>query len=428
MSSDVSRPAGVLPGSLWRHGDFAKLWTGQTVSVLGSQITPLALPLTAAVTLRASPGEMGWLRVAEYLPPVLVGLVAGVWVDRLRRRPILIWTDLIRALILLGVPAAAAIGLLRMELLYGVAVAMGILGAVFGVAAAAYLPSLVPSTSLLEANAKLETGNSVAYVVGPGIAGVLIQVLTAPGAIAVDGLTFLASALGVAAIRTPEQTAPPREKRRRLWVEIGEGLRTVAYSPILRPFVVSSAAYDVCWNAVAAVYFLYLTRELALAPAAFGLIIGVGSVGGLVESVVAGEAARRIGLGRVIVGSQFLLGASGLLIPLAASLPALALALLVLAEVVQLFMNSVYSVNRASLELLATPDRLRGRVRASRSVIGAAAVTLGAALGGVLGERIGMGATTVLGTCGGALAFIWLWTSPIRRLHDAPALEPLVDE
>ena len=408
------------PDSLWRHADFTKLFVGQTVSTLGSQITPLALPLTAVLTLQATPAEMGLLRVAEYLPPVLVGLVAGAWVDRLRRRSILIWTDVLRALVLLGVPAAAALGLLGMELLYAVALTMGVLGAVFGIAAAAYLPSLVPASSLLPANARLAAGNSVAYVAGPGVGGVLIQLLTAPGAIAVDGLTFLASALGVSLIRTREPAPPPRAERRPLWREIGEGLRTVVENPILRAFLASSAAYDVCWNAVAAVYFLLLTRELGLPPAAFGALIAVGSVGSLLGSVFADRVARHLGLGRCIVGAQLLLGASGALIPLAVALPAAALPLLVVAEVVQLFMNSVYSVNRTSLELAVTPDRLRGRVRGSRAVIGAAAVTIGAAAGGLLGESIGLRATAVVGACGGALAFVWLWLSPIRRLREMP--------
>lgn len=372
----------------------------------------------AALTLGASPGEMGLLRVAEYLPPVLVGLVAGAWVDRLRRRPILIWMDVVRALLLLAVPVVAALGLLRMEVLYAVAFTMGGLGAVFGIAATAYLPSLVPRRALVEGNAALATGSSVAYILGPGAGGVLIQLLTAPGAIAVDGLTFLVSAFGVSLIRTPEPPPPSRSARQPLWREIREGLRTVVRHPILRAFFASSAAYDVCWNAVAAVYFLLLTRELGLPPAALGLIVAVGSVGSLLGSVLAGRLARRVGLGRSIIAAQLLLGASGLLIPLAVALPWAALPVLLVAEAVQLFMNAIYSVNRASVELAVTPDRLRGRVRGSRAVIGAAAVTAGAALGGVLDERIGTGATTLVATCGGALAFVWLLLSPIPTIRE----------
>lgn len=415
------------PAGLWRHPDFLKLWVGQAVSVFGSQITPVALPLTAALTLDATAGQMGALRAAEYLPPVVVGLVAGVWVDRLRRRPILIGTEVLRALVLVAVPAAAAVGLLRLELLYTVALTLGALGAVFGTAYAAYLPSLVPRASLVEANGKLATTAAVAYVTGPGIAGVLVQLLSAPGAIVVDGLTFLASAWGMALIRTPEPAAPPRAGRRHVWAEIGEGLRTVARDPILRAFLASSAAFDVFWNGIMAVYVLYLTRDLGLPPAAVGLIFGLGGVGALAGAALAHGAGVRLGLGRTIVGAQLLLGAGGLLIALTVAMPAFALPLLVAAEIIQSGANTVYTVNRTSLEQAITPVHVQGRVRGSQVVIGAAAVTLGSLLGGLLGERTGLRHTIVLGVGGGLFAFLWVWWSPVRKLRglpDAPTPAP----
>ena len=224
---------------LWRHPDFLRLWAGQTVSQFGSLVGGLALRFTAILYLDASTAQFAVLEGSGLVSGFLVGLIAGAWVDRLRRRPILIWTDVLRAFVLLGVPAAAALGLLRIEALYAVAFAVGTIGAIFSIAAAAYLPSLVPAAALVEANAALATGSYAAYIVGPGAAGVLIQALTAPGAIAIGGLTFLASALGVGLIRTPEPPAPPRAERRPLWWEIGEGLRTVARDPILRAFLAS---------------------------------------------------------------------------------------------------------------------------------------------------------------------------------------------
>ncbi|HEX2036799.1 MAG TPA: MFS transporter, partial [Chloroflexota bacterium] len=411
------------PAGLWRHRDFLKLWVGDAVSVCGSQITPLALPLMAALALHATPGQMGLLRAAEYLPPLLVGPIAGVWVDRLRRRPILIWTDVARAAVLLAVPVAAALGLLHLELLYVVAATMAILGTVFGIAASAYLPSLVPGPSLMEANGKLTTTREVAYVAGPGLAGALVQLLSAPVAVAVDGLTFLASALGLAMIRLPEPAPPPRAQRRPLSTEIGEGFRTTLREPILRAFLASSAAYDVCWNAVAVVSFLYVTRVLGLPPAAYGFIIGVGSVGSLLGALVAHRLAQRLGLGPTIVGAQLMLGVGGLLLVLAVLLPARAFPFLIAAEVVQLFMTSVYGVNRTSLEQAITPAGLRGRVRGTRAVIGAGAVALGTLAGGLLGERVGVEQTIVGGMCGTLAAFLWLWWSPIRTLRDLPRLE-----
>lgn len=273
---------------------------------------------------------------------------------------------------------------------------MGVLGVVFGTAYAAYLPSLVPAAALVEANGKLATGNAVAYVVGPGLAGPLVQLLTAPGALAVDGLSFLASALGIALVRAPEPPPPPRAQRRRVVAEIGEGLRTVARDPILRAFVASSATADLFWNGIMAVYVLYLTRDLGLPPAAFGLIVALGSVGGLAGAAVAHRVTRRVGLGRAVVGAQLLLGAGGLLLGLAVLAPAVALPLLVASQVVQLFMNAIYGVNRVSLEQVVTPPHLRGRVRGNRAVVGAGAVALGTVLGGALGEGVGLGATILV--------------------------------
>jgi MFS family permease len=418
LARRVTRPAS---GGLWRHPDFLKLWAGQSVSALGSELTTIALPLTAALTLQATPGQMGVLRAAEFLPPVLVGLVAGVWVDRLRRRPVLLGTHLTAALVLLTVPAAAALGLLRIELLYAVAVASGVLGVVFGTAYAAYLPSLVPGRALVEANGKLATTSALASIAGPGVAGPLVQLLTAPGALALDGLSFLASALGLARIRAAEPPPPPATQRRSVLAEMGEGLRLVARDPILRAFVAASATLDLFWNGIMAVYVLFLTRELGLPPAAFGLIVALGSLGALAGSVVAHRVARRVGLGRTLVGAQLLLGAGGLPLGIAVLLPAAALPLLVASQAVQLFMNAIYGVNRVSLEQTVTPAHVRGRVRGSRAVVGAGAVALGTLLGGTLGDRIGPGATILVGVAGGLFAFLWLWWSPIRRLRELPA-------
>jgi MFS family permease len=413
--------AASAPGGLWRHPEFRSLWAGQTVSAFGSEITTVALPLTAAVTLQATPGQMGVLRAAEFLPPVLVGLVAGVWVDRLRRRPVLLGANVAAALVLLTVPVAAARGLLRVELLYAVATAGGVLGVLFRTAYAAYLPSVVPAPALVEANGKLAVTSSVAYIAGPGVAGPLVQVLTAPGAMALDGLSFFASALGIARIRTPEPPPPPPAQRRSVPAEMGEGLRLVARTPVLRAVLASSATLDLFWNGIMAVYVLFLTRDLGLLPAAFGLIVAAGSVGGLAGAAVAPRVTRRLGLGRTLVGAQLLLGAGGLLLGLAVLWPAAALPLLVASQAVQLGMNAIYGVNRVSLEQAVTPARLRGRVRGSGAVVGAGAVAAGTLLGGLLGDRIGLGPTILVGVAGGLFAFLWLWWSPIRRLRELPS-------
>ena len=413
-STDASRP------SLWRHPDFLKLWAGQTISMFGSQITMIALPLMAAVTVRATPAQMAFLHALQYVPAILVGLFAGVWVDRLRRRPLLIGADVGRAALLLPIPVAAALGRLGMELLYVVAFLVGVLNVFFDAADNAYLPSLVQREHLIEGNSKLAASSSVARIAGPGLAGVLIQYLTAPVAVAVDGLSFLASALSLGLIRTHEPAPHQPEGGRDIWAEIAEGLRAVYRNPVLRALLLSSVTLDIFWNALFAVYFLYVTRELGLPAGAIGLIFGIGSMGALLGSFVASRAARRFGLGLAIVGAQVMVGVGGLLIALSVALPSAALPLLIIAELVQSGAGTIYGISRGSLTQAITPDRLLGRVWASISFIGLGIVPAGAFLGGVLGERVGVPATMVVGACGGLFAFVWLLFSPVRTLRELP--------
>jgi len=412
------------PPSLWRNTDFIKVLAGETVSDLGSQVGGLALPLAAALLLQASPGQMAALGAADYLPRILVGLVAGVWIDRLRRRPVLIAANVVRATLLLGVAAAAALGLLRVELLYAVGVVMAGLGVVFGTALEAYLPTLVPPPpSLVAANGARATSSAATDVAGPGVAGILIQVLGTPVAVALDGVSFLASAAGIALVRAPELAPPPRAQRRRLDAEVGEGVRRLVGDPILRALLATAFTAQFFYRVVMAVYVLYLTRDLALPPAAIGLLFGLGGGAGvLVGSAAAPAIARAFGLGRTLVAAHFLFGVLGLLLALAVVWPSLAVPLVFASEFTQLSVNAVYMVNRTSLEQTVTPPRLRGRVQASRSVAHALAGTLGLLLGAVLGEHLGLGAAIIVGVLGGLGAFLWLWRSPIPRLQALPEL------
>ncbi len=311
--------------SLWRNTDFLKLWAGQTVSLFGSQITVLALPLLAALTLDATPAQMSLLVAAGAAPDLLVGLIAGVWVDRLRRRPLLIGADLGRAALLLSIPLAALVGALRLWLLVAVAFGLGLLTTIFGIAYQSYLPALVPRDDLVEANGRLEAGSAVAGVAGPGLAGGLVQWVTAPVAVLLDALSFLLSALLLGRIRTVEPPTPAAAQSR-VWGEIGAGLRAVAGAPLLRALAGSAATFNFFDNFLFAVYVLYLTRELGLGPAAVGAVFAIGGAGGLLGALLAGPIARRIGLGRALVGAILLAGLGELGIALAGGPPAAALA------------------------------------------------------------------------------------------------------
>ncbi len=415
----TSEPA-ALPQSIWRNQDFLKLWSGATISMFGSQITTIALPLLATMTLGASAADMATLYGLQYLPNLLIGLLAGVWIDRLPRRRVLIAADLGRATLLLLLPVASVIGVLRIELVYVVSVLTGVFNVFAGAADNAYLPALVGREHLVEANAKLAASGSAARVAGPGIAGLLVDVLRASGAIVIDALSFLVSACALSLIRKREPAQEMPEGPASIWADIGEGLRIVYRNPVLRALLSATVTFDLFWNALFALYFLYVTRDLGLPATAIGLIFGVGSIGSLLGALLAHRVAQRLGVGRVIIGTQVVLGLTTTLIAFPQWFPAVALPLLILAEFVLSLMATISGVTRGSVIQAMIPNRLLGRVWASQSFIGLGIVPIGALLGGVLGEGIGVPATIVIGACGGLPSFLWLLFSPLRNAGDMP--------
>ena len=409
---------------LWRHPDFLKLWVGQTISVFGTQITLLALPLTAVLMLDASAAQMGLLGAAERAPFLLVGLFAGVWVDRLRRRPILIGADLGRAALLGWIPLAAAFGWLRIEHLYVVGFLAGVLTVFFDVAYMAYLPALVRREQLVEGNSKLEVSNSVAMIAGPGLAGGLVQLVTAPVAIVVDALSYLGSALSLAFIRRPEPA--PRAVGARpvgpqgFWGEIGEGLRVVLGNPLLRAIAGCTGTSNLFSNVLFTVFVLYATRELGIGPAALGLIFAAVGPGSLLGALLAGPLARRFGLGPTIVGSIFVSGVSAFLIPLAGGPPAAAIALLAAASFLGGLGGPVYNISQVSLRQAIVPGRLQGRMNATMRFLVWGTMPIGSLLGGFLGETVGLRPTMLVGALGMTLTTLWVLLSPVRALREQP--------
>src|SRR5690349_3562034 len=225
---------------LWNNPDFVKLWLGQTVSQFGSGITGIALPLTAVLLLAATPAQMGILGALDGIAVLVIGLLAGVWVDRVRRRPLMIATDLGRAFILSTIPLAALLGVLHIWQLYIVAAFAGILTVIFTVASPAYLPSLIPQDSLIEGNSKLGISDALAEIGGPAVAGPLVQLLTAPFAILFDAFSFLFSACCLALIRKPEPHPATSELKTSIWSDLIEGLRLVFKNPLLRSLALSA--------------------------------------------------------------------------------------------------------------------------------------------------------------------------------------------
>lgn len=408
----------LRPGGLWRHPGFVRLWSSKTISRFGSEISTLALPLLAAVTLDASPAQMGLLTAAGTAPFLLIGLSVGVLVDRLRRVPLLITADIARAALLAVVPVAWAFGWLNMTLLYAVALCVGAFTVVFEVASSSLLPALIGRENLVEGNGKLEASRSLAQTGGPGLAGVLVDVLGAPLAVLADASSYLVSAVFLLRLDANEEapSAAPGGPRRALR-EVGDGLRAVFASPLLRPLVLCSATVNFFGYVFLAVYILYMTRDLGLGPAAVGLVFALGGVGALAGAALAGPAVRSFGRGPAMVGAMVLCGLSGMAVPLAVVFPAVALPMVLVAEFAQWLFLVVYRVGEVSLRQEVTPNHLLGRVVATERFAVYGAIPLGSLFGGLLGEVVGVPLTLVVGMIGTLAASLWLLFSPVRRVR-----------
>ncbi|HZA91431.1 MAG TPA: MFS transporter, partial [Gemmatimonadales bacterium] len=300
-SPGLTAPDQRDPQRLVRHRDFRRLWAAQTLSMLGSQITALAIPLLAVVTLEASAFDMGVLALAASLPAPLFGLLAGVWTDRVRRRAILIGADIGRAVLLGTVPLAVFLDLLTIPYLGAVVAVVAFFGIWFDVAHASLLPSLIRPEQLVEGNSKLEISRSGAMIAGPGLAGLLIQAISAPAAILIDACSYLVSAVLLVRIRTEEVLPDRARSKTPVWKEAREGLSAVFQDRRLTSMALSLSVFNLFSNMLNALFVLYAVQELGIEAAALGLIFAVGSAGFLVGAAAAGWVARRIGVGRAII-------------------------------------------------------------------------------------------------------------------------------
>jgi MFS family permease len=447
---------------LWDNGDFVKLWVGQTISNFGSGITGIALPLTAVLVLAATPTQMGILGALDGAAVFVFGLVAGVWVDRLRRRPILIIADIGRAVLLGSIPLAALLGILHLGQLYIVAGLTGILTVFFNVAYESFLPSLIPTEQLVEANSKLGMSDALAEIGGPGSAGALVQLLGAPLTIGFDALSFLLSALSIGLVRTrepkpgamqgndsnqvgsyssatgghkgpthnppdcvPTSTSVPtrgalagaEERRRNIWRESSEGLRMIRESRLLRPLVISAALFNFFGSFIGTLYVLYIVRDIHAPPLLIGFLIATGGVSALAGTLVAQRVIRRLGVGMAIGGMLFLYGLTGLLIPLAQGSLIVAATLLFASQLIGDVSVAIYLIAEVSFRQALIPNALLGRVNASIQFLTQGVGPVAAILAGILGSVIGLRLTILIGVLGVICAGAWLLFSPIRKVR-----------
>jgi MFS family permease len=408
----------AAPATLWRHRDFRHLWAAETVSQVGTQITLVALPVLAVTILHATPFEMGVLTALETLAFLVIGLPAGAWVDRWRRKRVLVVNDLVRAIALASLPVAWWLDVLTLPQLFVVATIMGTATVFFDVAYQSYLPTLVQPTQVVEGNSKLAASQEVARVAGPGITGVLLRVLGAPVLIAFDAVSFLLSALFLGGIRHVE-TVPDRASRRRLRVEIAEGLSFVVRHPLLRRIVTCTGTFNLFSSMTMALLVLYVLRTLGLSESTLGFVFSVGAIGGIVGAATAARFALLVGEGRSIPLSSLVCALAGVLIPLATvGAPAVLL-------IAGWFLTSwgvvAYNVTQVSFRQRLCPPQLLGRMNASVRFIVFGTMPLGGLLGGVLGEWIGVTPTLWVTAIGGFLACVPVVLSPLMTMRDLPS-------
>jgi MFS family permease len=415
---------------LWRNSDFVKLWGSLTITHFGGQITFLALPLTAAIVLNASPFEVGVLTALEALPYTLLGLFAGVAVDRARKLPIIVATDIGRGLALLAVPLCAWFGVLNMAILYVVGFLIGAMSVLGWPAYQVFMTERVGRENLVEANAKIGVADSAAQLVGPGLAGALIQWLTAPIAILMDACSFFLSAWmlrGIPPMPSDEPKAPATSSLR---AEIVEGLAVIWHNRTLRALVWAIGLWQVFRHAFLAMVVLFGARELGFSAGHVGLLFMTAGLGSLAAANVTERLNARFGMGPTMLGGIGGTGISWILIGCSAG-PYWLASILFGAGMFLLDLTAmIFFINYLSLRQAVTPDRLLGRVTATMICLTVATAPLGSLMGGWIGEHFGL-RVAVLGAGLGALllAPLMVWLSPLSRMRELPGpQEPLVTE
>lgn len=406
--------------SVLSNADFTKLWVGETISLIGSQLTQFAMPLVAILTLKATVFEVGVLNALRFIPVIVVAIFAGVWLDHRRRRPVLVGCALGNAVLIGLIPIASVTGLLTIGLLYAVAVLAGTLTVVFDVGSLSYVPSLVEPRHLADSNSKLQASFGVAGVAGPGIAGFLVGLITAPITLSVDAVSYLFSAAGVLAIKKREPVPEIPAERASIRASIAEGFRAVYGTGLLRVLLAQSATLNVGFGATSTLFAVYGIRTLHLSPDKLGIAVGGLAAGALIGALLAARIGRVLGLGKTMAAS--ILGVSGspllLLIPRGAS--AVAMIFLIAGWFGHGFGIAVWNVNTITLRQALTPNRLLARMNATYRMMLFGALPLGALLGGLVGSAIGLRGAMLFGVLVLASPILWIFFSPVFRLTEMP--------
>jgi MFS family permease len=406
----------VIPPLLRDDRRFRRFWLGQSVSLVGDQITLLALPLTAVLVLHAGAAQMGYLLAAGLAPNLLFALHAGALVDRRgRRRQTMIAADLGRALLTATIPLAYALGGLRLWQLYAVAFLTGTLSVLFTVSYSGLFTALVRRERYVEANSLVHGSRALSYVAGPGLSGLLVQLLTAPYALLADAFSFVGSALF---LRSLEVDEPPPERAER--GHLVEGMRFIRRTPILLASLFATAWINLFNFVFSALFVLYATTKLHVGAGTLGLVLGAGAVGAVAGSLVTGRLAARMGIGPAFTLGCFLFPAPILLVPLAAGPKPVVLACLFLAELGSGLGVMILDISVGSLFQAVVPDRLRARFSGAYMVVNYGVRPVGSLLGGALGSAIGLRPTLWIASAGAVAGVLFLLPSPVVRMRELP--------
>ncbi len=423
-TNDSSTASARRVSLLRRHRDFRRLWTGETISVFGSRMGDVAVSFAAVIALGATPVQMGLLAAVRLVPKLLFSLVAGVWVDRVRRRPLMIGADLGRFALLATIPIAAMMGHLAMNFLYPVILAVGVLDLLFDVAYGAYLPSLVDAADVVEANGNLSASYAAAEVGGFALAGWLVQLLTAPYAIAVDAVSFIPSAIAIRSIEKSEASVGGRRNREGFYREALAGAKLVGADRRLYALTAANGLAALCYATFSTLYMLYVVDELRFSPGVLGMIFAVGGVSSFVTSLAATRVIGRLGEGRALALGAILQGIAWICVPAARGATMLAAALLIAQQLLGDAGGTVYMITASAIPQMIVPTNMLGRVRATIAFVSIAAMLAGAVTAGGAAELIGLRPLMYAGAVGLAATGLILASSPVWSVRASGASSP----